>query len=172
MKKIDLLKHLLTKLSFKTGTAFILLFSISSITHAQDVLVASSNNASGSGGSVSYSVGQTIQNTNASSDGSAIQGIQFYFASSTLTVVDVDTNLNISTYPNPTSSTLNLKIKGNQNDKFSYKLFNLLGALITKGSITNNTAKINIEHLDIATYLLQVSNSSNNSIKTFKIIKN
>jgi hypothetical protein len=141
-------------------------------THAQDALVASGSNASGSGGSANYSVGQTVQNTNTGTGGSVIQGIQFYFASSTLTVVDVDTNLNIFTYPNPTSSTLNLKIQGNQNSKLSYKLFNLLGALITKGNITNNTAKINIAHLDMATYLLQVSNSSNNNIKTFKIIKN
>ena len=65
------------------------------------------------------------------------------------------------------SEPFKLKIQGNKNSKLSYKLFNLLDVLITKGNITNNTAKINIEHLDMATYLLQVSNASNNSIKTF-----
>ncbi|MFI1770852.1 T9SS type A sorting domain-containing protein [Thalassobellus citreus] len=138
---------------------------------AQDALIASGSNISGSGGSVSYSVGQIVQETNIGTNGSAIQGIQFYFDATSLAVVDIETNLNISTYPNPTSSILNITIDGKQDGKLSYSLFNLLGALITSGDIKNNTVQINIEDLPMATYLLKLSNSNNN-IKTFKIIKN
>lgn len=172
MKQNQLLKEVITKLNLKTVVVFALLFSVYSTMQAQEVVLASGGNVSGGGGSASFSVGQTIQNTIAGGNGSTIQGIQFYFEDSTLTVIDVDVNLNISTYPNPVKSILNLKIQGNQNNNLSYTLSNLLGQVIMSDNIINNTAKINIEHLEMATYLLQVANYSNNSIKTFKIIKN
>ena len=109
MKQINLLKQVLTKLSIKA--VFILLFFVFSKTHAQEVILTSGGNASGSGGTASYSIGQIVQNTITGTNGSAIQGIQFYFESSTLTITDFETNLSISTYPNPTSSFLNIKFK-------------------------------------------------------------
>jgi Secretion system C-terminal sorting domain len=169
MKQINLLKQVLTKLNIKA--VFILLFFMFSKTQAQEVILTSGGNASGSGGTASYSVGQIVQNTITGTNGSAIQGIQFYFASSTLTITDFETNLSISTYPNPTSSFLNIKIQGIQENTLSYKLFNILGELLVSGDIKNNTAEINVEQLPSATYLLRVSNS-NNITKTYKIIKN
>ncbi|MCF6294138.1 MAG: T9SS type A sorting domain-containing protein [Flavobacteriaceae bacterium] len=174
MKQIDLLKQVLTKLNIKAVFIFVLLLSIFNTTQAQEVILTSGDNASGSGGTASYSVGQIVQNTITGTNGSAIQGIQFYFESSTLTITDFETNLNISTYPNPTSSFLNIKVQGNQENQentLSYKLFNILGELLVSGDIKNNAAEINVEQLPSATYLLRVSNS-NNITKTYKIIKN
>jgi len=169
MKQIDFLKQVLTKLNIKA--VFILLFFVFSKTHAQEVILTSGGYASGSGGTASYSIGQIVQNTITGTNGSAIQGIQFYIASSTLAITDFETNLSISTYPNPTSSFLNIKVQGNQENTLSYKLFNILGELLISGDIKNNTAEINVEQLPSATYLLRVSNS-NNITKTYKIIKN
>jgi len=143
-----------------------------SITNAQETITVSGGDALGTGGSVNYSVGQIVQNTNNGNDGSVVQGIQFYFESSTLIIIDLETNLNITTYPNPVSSMLNIKTTGNTTGRLTYKLFNLLGELINGGDIIDNSTQINIENLDIATYVLQVSNSSSNKIETFKIIKN
>jgi hypothetical protein len=172
MKQIDFLKQVLTKLNIKAVYIFVLLFSIFNTVQAQEVILPSGGNASGSGGTASYSVGQMVQNTITGTNGfSAIQGIQFYIASSTLAITDFETNLNISTYPNPTSSFLNIKIQGIQENTLSYKLFNILGKLLISGDIKNNTAEINVEQLPSATYLLRVSNS-NNITKTYKIIKN
>lgn len=162
MKQISLFKQLFMILLLCSGFSTI---------QSQESILAAGGNISGSGGSANYSVGQTIQNTNTGANGSAIQGIQFYFESSTLTIIDLDTNFNIVTYPNPTSSILNIKIEGSQNKSLSYKLFTSLGVLITSGNITNNVAKIDMNHLPIATYLLKVS-SDNKNIKNFKIIKN
>lgn len=147
-------------------------FFIYGLTHAQEVLVASGGNLSYSGSSVSYSVGQIFQNTNTASNGSAIQGIQFYFPNSTLNIVEMNTNSNIATYPNPTSSILNLKIQQSQDNNLSYKLFNLLGESLINGKIISKSTLIDIDHLPMATYLLHIYSRSNQSIKTFKIIKN
>jgi len=100
MIKTNLFKHLFT---------ILLLFSLGSKIHAQETLLASGGNASGSGGIANFSVGQTMQTTLTGRNSEAFQGIQFYFESSTLTIIDLETNLNISTYPNPTSSILNIR---------------------------------------------------------------
>lgn len=146
------------------------LFSGLSTVQSQEVVLSSGGNATGSGGDASYSVGQIIQTTISGNDGTAIQGIQFYFESETLTIIDLDTNLEIYTYPNPTTSILNLKIDGFNNQLLSYKLFNLLGVTVSSGDITQAHRKINLEDLPSATYMLQIINN-NNTIKTFKVIK-
>ena len=149
----------------------LLLFMAFNESHSQSVLLASGGDASGSSGTANYSVGQTIQTTITDANGSAIQGIQFYFENSTLQIIDMDTNLDISTYPNPVTSILSMDVEGYQPNTLSYMLFDINGKLITNGAVTNKTTKINIDHLDMATYLLKVHNKTNQSIKTFKIIK-
>jgi hypothetical protein len=52
-----------------------LTFSLSTI-HAQEAIPAGGGNASGSGGSASYSVGQVVYTTNTGTNGSAAQGVQ------------------------------------------------------------------------------------------------
>lgn len=163
--------NVLTKLRLSKVVATALLFSVCSMVEAQETVVVSGGNASGSGGSISYSVGQTIQNTISGSNGSAIQGIQFYFESETLSIIDLSSNLEISTYPNPTSSILNLKVEGLRNLKLSYKLYNLLGVTLANGSITQINNRINVEDLPSATYILQITDE-NSTVKTFKITKN
>jgi Putative metal-binding motif/Secretion system C-terminal sorting domain len=49
------------------------------VVHAQNGTVASGGNATGSGGSVSYSVGQVFYTTNSGSNGKASQGVQQVF---------------------------------------------------------------------------------------------
>jgi len=146
-----------------------LVFSIN-ISFAQNVLIASGSSMSQGGVIVSYSVGQTIQETIEDNNYTVIQGIQFYHASSTLGVIDLETNLDVSIYPNPTSSILNLKT--NQNNELAYSLFNLLGELLISGKTSGNIDNINVDYFPNAIYLLKVTNNSSNIIKTFKIIKN
>ncbi len=139
--------------------------------HSQQVLVVSGGNMASTTGSVSYSVGQIFNNNIVSTDGSAIQGIQFYFENITLKVIDIKTNFNITTYPNPTSSFINIKINDYNKENLSYELYDLLGKVLIKKRITSDFTKINIKDLPNAVYLLKLSNSSNENIKTLKIIK-
>lgn len=153
---------------------FLLMFLLTytSQIKAQETLVASGNNESDTGGSVSYSVGQIIHVNSNGSNGSSIKGIQFHFDSSALTLIDIETNLNISTYPNPTTSVLNMHISNLETKKLQYILFGTSGKTILKGKITNETTKINVERLETATYFLKVNNTQDNTTKIFKIIKN
>lgn len=163
MKQINIFKSVIF--------LFVFIINMNQI-EAQETLLASGNSTTDTGGSVSYSIGQIIQQNATSSNGSSIQGIQFYFDASTLTVIDVESNVEISTYPNPTSSILNIHIDGFKPKSLSYKLFNISGKLITSGTVTDKITKINVNHLQTATYLLKVNNTMNHTTKTYKIIKN
>ncbi len=59
----------------KTITIFLLGLGLSEL-HAQEATLASGGNATGSGGSVSYSVGQVVYTTNIGTTGSVAQGVQ------------------------------------------------------------------------------------------------
>ncbi len=156
--------------SLKTTVTLLLCLIVYS-TNAQQAMTASGGNAIGDGNIVSYSVGQLVHKTINGSGGTVMEGVQFFFPSSTLSIIDPKTNINIATYPNPTSSILNLKIDGNHDNKLSYSLIDLQGKLIHSGSIKSNLTEININHLPSATYLLKI-NDGNKASKTYKIIKN
>ncbi len=156
----------------KAFCCVLLLFSSFGPLKAQEAVVSSGNTLFDSGNSVSYSVGQVVQNTITGTGGFAFQGIQFYFSEQTLSAPDFDTHTFVAIYPNPTSSILNLQFNNWQEEQLFYKLYNLQGQLLFEGSITADFTEISIGFLPHATYLLSILNSSNQSSKTFKIIKN
>ena len=79
---------------------------------AQNAVPATGGNASGSGGTVAYSVGQVVYTTNTATNGSVAQGVQQPFEISVVTGLEEakGINLALSAYPNPTTDFLNLKV--------------------------------------------------------------
>ena len=78
---------------------------------AQQSIHTSGGNAAGTGGTVSYSVGQMNYTTNTGTSGSASAGVQQPFEISTVTgLVDSKAlNIQLSAYPNPTFDNLILR---------------------------------------------------------------
>ncbi|MCF6295828.1 MAG: T9SS type A sorting domain-containing protein [Flavobacteriaceae bacterium] len=155
----------------KLSTIFLLVLGLNGL-HAQEVLSASGGELSGSGGTVIYSVGQIVYTTNTGTNGSVAQGVhQPFEISITLGVEIKNISLDLSVYPNPTTSYLNLKVKNNEFSFLAYQLFDMQGKLLEKSKLTNNSTTINMERLPSSTYFLNVTNKQN-TVKTFKIIKN
>jgi hypothetical protein len=78
---------------------------------SQETIPVSAGEAMGSGGSVSYSVGQVFYTTNTATTGSVSQGVQQPFELQTLSNPELITvNLTAVTYPNPTKDFIILKI--------------------------------------------------------------
>jgi hypothetical protein len=156
MKKIKLVACLLL------GTQLI---------YAQETIPASGGNATGSGGSSSYSVGQLVYTTNTDTGGTVSQGVQQSFELLTLSNPELTTvNVTAITYPNPTSDYVVLKITENALDNLSYNLIDINGKTISNGSVTNGDTQINMQQLEMGMYILKV-NQNNQELKTFKIIK-
>jgi len=151
-----------------TSVAFLLL-GLGGL-QAQEAVTATGGEATGTGGTASYIVGQVFYTTATGTNGSVAQGIQQAFEISvTLGVNETAINLELSVYPNPTTNYLTLKVEETAN--LNYQLFDMQGKVIENKKVTTNTTSITMEALPTATYFLNVV-KNNQVVKTFKVIKN
>lgn len=140
---------------------------------AQTSVNATGGNASGSVGSVSYSVGQFVYTTNTGTNGSVAQGVQQPYEISVVTAIEEPKGiaLSVSAYPNPTTDNLTLSIEEFDISNLSYQLYDMNGKLLQNEKITGNQTSIVMSNLVPANYFVKVTNG-NKEVKTFKIIKN
>jgi hypothetical protein len=143
---------------------------------AQESVNATGGDASGSGGSVSYSVGQVVYTTNIGANGSVAQGVQQPYEISVVTGIEEakGINLSVTAYPNPTTDYLTLSIDASTTlsiQSMSYQLYDMNGKLLQSEKITGNQTSIVMSNLVPATYFVKVT-EGNKEVKTFKIIKN
>ena len=138
---------------------------------AQVGIHSSGGNASGQGGSVSYSVGQVFYSTQSGSTGSLTQGVQQPFE---LVVTALENPANSSirceAFPNPAVKELNLRISGEQVKKGSWKLLDLRGVSVLQGNVSGAETLISVANLPMATYTLQLF-ADKKIIRSFKVIK-
>jgi len=140
--------------------------------HAQQAATATGGNASGSGGSVAYSVGQIVYTTHTGTNGSVAQGVQQPYEISTVQGIENNSiNLELKAYPNPTTNYLTLSVGNMELSTLNFQLYDIGGKLIESRKIESSTETIGMENLPSATYFLKVT-KKNNELKTFKVIKN
>ena len=153
-----------------TSVAFLLL-GLGGI-HAQEAVPATGGDATGAGGSSSYTVGQVVYTTNTGTNGSVAQGVQQpYQILITGGIELTEINLKLVAYPNPTKDVLTLNIGNYNNEKLTYQLYDMQGKLLDSKQVVNSSATIGMQGLPVSTYLLNVLDN-NSLIKSFKIIKN
>ncbi|MCD4681211.1 MAG: T9SS type A sorting domain-containing protein [Bacteroidales bacterium] len=139
---------------------------------AQETIPATGGDASGSGGSVSYTVGQFVYSTYTGTNGYEAQGVQQPYEISEVIGIEPakDITLLCSVYPNPTRSVLWLKVENYVIKDLSYRLFSINGKLLINEKITSNMTSIKMAKLPSATYFIKIFDTDT-EIKTFKIIK-
>jgi len=160
------------KYKLKSGVMAILFFALGNI-HAQEAIPTTGGEASGKGGTASYTVGQMVYTTYAGTGGNTIaQGVQQPFEISVVTGIENAENIDliISAYPNPTTDHLTLSIDDLDLSKLSYQLYDMQGKLLKNAKITGKQTSIVMSNLVPATYFVKVIRG-NTEIKTFKIIK-
>lgn len=141
----------------------IVTFSLVSV-QAQQAVVAGGGDATGIGGSASYSLGQVADTTN--------QGVQQPYEFATVGINDnANISLYCSVYPNPVVAYVTLQIDLHELQHLRYELFDINGKLLLSNSIVSNQTTIPMENLPTAIYMLNV-NANNTTLETFKIIKN
>ncbi len=140
---------------------------------AQTSVNATGENASGSGGSASYSVGQVTYQTKTGTNGSVSEGVQQAYEISV--VIEIEEakgiNLMVAAYPNPTTDYLTLSINEFDISNLSYQLYDFNGKLLQNKKITDTKTSIVMSNLVSANYFVKIT-KANKEIKTFKIIKN
>ncbi len=153
------------------GVAILLTFVISlSAAMAQESVNAAGSNASGSGGSTNYSVGQIVYTTNTETNGSVAQGVQQPCEISVVTAIEEAKGILVSAYPNPVTEYLTLSIEEFEISNLSYQLYDMQGKPLQNKKITSKQTCIIMNNLVSAKYFVKVI-QNNKEVKTFKIVK-
>jgi hypothetical protein len=138
---------------------------------AQSGVHTSGGNASGTGGSVSYSVGQVFYSSQSGSNGALIQGVQQPFE---LVVTEVkgaiSSLVKCEAFPNPAVKDLKIRISGEMPENASWKILDLKGVTVLDGIINQSETIVSLAALPMAAYTLQII-SGKKEIQTFKVIK-
>ncbi len=149
-----------------------LLFAVVIITKAQEAIPATGGEANGSGGSVSYTVGQVVYTTGTGTNGSITEGVQQPYEISVVTEIEEakGINLSVSVYPNPATDYLTVKVENYKTANLLYQVFDINGKLLQTVKATGQETKIETSNLVPSNYFVKVLNNKK-EIKVFKIIK-
>jgi opacity protein-like surface antigen len=143
----------------------------STLAFCQQSVVPAGGNATGTGGSTAFTVGQVAYSVVTGTDGFVIQGVQQPYEISTVTGIEVeDVTLDYAVYPNPTAGMLRLVISAPDPESYRYQIFDLNGKLVGNNKVTGNETEISMDHLFASVYFLKVIRG-NSEVKVFKIVK-
>lgn len=150
-----------------------LFFSSAVLTlNAQEIVTTSGLNASGAGGTISYSVGQVSVAQNTGTEGSVIEGVQQpYIIDPTVGSEIANINLKLATYPNPTSDEIIMTAEDLDLENLSYQLLSSEGKVLISKAPIESTNNISLQSFPANIYLLNIYRDQI-IIKSFRIIKN
>jgi hypothetical protein len=140
--------------------------------NTQAATTSSGSDSKGTGGFVSWSVGQVAYTSSTGKGGvnSIAAGVQQAY---TISVIKLRSaaNFSYSVYPNPTADNLILEAPNFKTGKITYQLLDLNGNILRSDFISGNRTEINTGTLPSSVYILQII-QENKQIQSFKIIKN
>lgn len=142
-----------------------------SLLKAQSAVMTTGANATGSSGSVFYSVGQAAYLVKGSNR-QVSEGVQQVYEITTLATGEAphSSEEGILLYPNPFKDYLYLDFTTLDFKGSEYQLFDAQGKLIKTEKISHSKSEFNFSWLPSALYLIKINHEGKN-IKTFKIIK-
>jgi hypothetical protein len=138
----------------------------------QTTISTTGGNATGSGGSVSYTIGQIFYNTFSGTNGIVAQGVQQPYEISVVTAIENTEGITLEyiVFPNPTSGLIKLIIRPFDQENWRFRLYELNSILLQDKKIENEETEISLENLSASMYFLKVINN-NREVKVFKIVK-
>lgn len=142
-----------------------------STTQAQESTNAGGGNATGNGGSASYSVGQVVYTTHFDSIGSISQGVQHAYEIFTTGGNETIWKISLSAFPNPTTDDLILAINDFIKEQLTYLLYDMEGKLLIRGLVIAPKTQVSTSGLSSATYIISIVNQENKIVQSFKVIK-
>jgi hypothetical protein len=159
------------KLLTKLFVAFCF-FGIGTALKAQETIASSGGHASGSTGTVDYTIGQIFYSAITGTNGSFEQGVQQPFEIWVVPGIEstLYSGFDCSVFPNPATADVILKVDDFHLENLSYQLYDVNGKLFVSEKVTDRETTIRMMDLKPASYFLRVI-AGNNEVKTFKINK-
>ncbi|MGD1844896.1 MAG: T9SS type A sorting domain-containing protein [Salibacteraceae bacterium] len=157
---------------FKPFAGGLLLLGLSFSVHGQQATVATGGEATGSGGTVSYSIGQVAYTQIEGTTGEVNLGVQQpYEIYEPVGLEEPAFSVELNAFPNPTMHNLVLALGADHPNNLRYELLSEDGKLLGQFRLTDRQTQVKMDHLASATYYIRVT-SEDQLVKTFKIIKN
>lgn len=138
---------------------------------AQNSIVTTGGDGSGSGGTVNYSIGQVNYITVSGGGGITTQGVQQPFEILTIGIDIPEISLTASVYPNPADNQLILDIQLADKSELNYLLTDARGSVLDSRKISGPLTEVKMTSYASGAYLLKIQDEKE-TLKTFKIIKN
>jgi len=130
---------------------------------------ASGGDATGIGGSFSFSIGQLDYYTSTGSLGTVSEGLQQPYEILITNGIE-ETDIQLSVFPNPTNDFVVLSVKNSNTDNMTYLLYDVQGKIIETQKLSGSETSIYMISLANDIYIIKVL-KNNKEVKTFKIIK-
>jgi|APEBP8051072266_1049373.scaffolds.fasta_scaffold01644_4 hypothetical protein len=159
--------------TFRTALAILCLLMVSSsYLWGQSSVHSSGSDATGTGGTASFSVGQVVYTTQSSSSGTSHQGVQQPYEFYTVTSVEEGEGIMLSSkiFPNPAQTAVTLSVGDIEDGTLHYELYDLMGKQIHTDRIVNKITNIPLHECANGTYMLKIR-KSDTIVKTFTIVK-
>ena len=123
---------------------------------SQSVISAASASFEFSEGAISWSLGDTVVHLKiGNNDDINLENLDF----------------NIVAYPNPTNNKLNITHNSMTNENLTITIYDFNGRTLIKNQLMEQENEINMQYLPSALYEIKITNSKNQLVKSFKIIK-
>jgi hypothetical protein len=149
----------------------ILVVGLPTALFAQQDILSTSCDAAGTGGTVSYSVGQVPYLAWTSATGTITEGVQQPYEIFTMAVNEKFTSdPGCIVFPNPTTGKVTLKFSNPILNNLSFCIYDMEGTRMSGDTIDSEEVSIPMDDLKPAIYFLVIL-EKNQPIKTFKIIK-
>lgn len=135
---------------------------------AQEVISSQGDSYSNSNGSIDFTMGEVIINTE--TDGTNVLTQGFHQTNwNFLGLEDHVPTYEATIFPNPIGSELNIRTKAF--DNVTYNLFDAKGKLVLQNVLSNEQTAIKVDKIAAGSYSLTLNDGAQN-LKTFKLIKN
>ena len=150
----------------------ILLLFLGTVGFSQESVNSVGGEATGTGGSFSYSVGQVVYTTKSSASGILNEGVQqtYTVIDSTGSADELSIDLEMKVFPNPTLDQIQLTIADFDDETLSYVLMDASSKELLRNSIVSQTTSIDFSNFESGVYILHVNDTAGRST-IFKIIK-
>jgi hypothetical protein len=138
---------------------------------AQEAVTSTGANASGSGGTLSYTIGLVVYTTNINVSGNSAQGVQHAFEIFTIGTEDILFGYDITAYPNPSSGEISIKISSEKQRELKFSIYDLKGRIIRSGNLHEDITRVDLSDIPNAPYQLIIQDDLNKRVKTFRLVK-
>ena len=137
---------------------------------AQEVVSTSGNTYKNNTGSISFTVGECIIETNMIAGAKLTQGFHQTKLTVATIVESLESSIEVSAFPNPATEFVRLKVITDHQERLKYSLYDVQGVLIRQADLLDKETDVPFGQLKPSMYFIKI-HSSKKEIKVFKIIK-